>query len=452
MTAEERRASISLAAIFGLRMLGMFIILPVFAVYAENLPGGRDHTLVGIALGAYGLTQAILQMPFGYFSDRFGRKPMLYVGLLIFAAGSFLAAAAPDIYWVIAGRILQGAGAVSAVVMALAADLTREQHRTKAMAMIGATIGLTFGLSMVAGPALNRIIGVPGLFALTGVLALAALGVIYGIVPNPSGLARAAADRPEAGLFGKVLKDPELARLNFGILALHAALMALFVVVPFTLRAAGLPPDNHWEVYLPVMGGSFVLMVPPLIWAERKGQIKPVFIVAIAMLLAAQGLLAAFPESLRGTASALLVFFVAFNLLEAMLPSLVSRLAPAAAKGAAIGVYSSVQFLGTFIGAAAGGFLSQHYGAPAVYGFCGVLTALWLLTAASMRPPRRYQSRSYTLPPLDGERARGLSAMLAGLPGVKEARVPAGAGVAYLTVDAAGFDEQNVVRIIAGET
>src|SRR4051812_20745221 len=259
MSPVELRASLSLAAIFGLRLLGMFVILPVFAIYAEKLPGGTNLTLVGIAIGAYGLTQAILQIPFGWWSDRFGRKPVIYAGLAVFAAGSFVAAAASHIYIVIAGRVLQGAGAISAAVMAMAADLTREEQRTKAMAMIGSTIGLAFALSLVASPWLNRHIGVRGIFALTGVLAILAVVVVWRIVPDVQETKRS--DRSGAlKEFWSVLIDPQLGRLNIGVFVLHAVLMALFIAVPFSLRDAGLPLVDHWKIYLPVMLASFVLM------------------------------------------------------------------------------------------------------------------------------------------------------------------------------------------------
>jgi MFS family permease len=374
-----------------LRLLGMFIILPVFALYAERLPGGASHTLIGIALGAYGLAQALLQIPFGWLSDRWGRKPAIYLGLVVFALGSFLAAYAQDIYVVILGRIVQGAGAISAAVIALTADLTRDEQRTKAMAIIGVTIGATFGVSMVAGPVLSRIVGVPGIFALTGVLALAALAVVRWVVPDPAVRVRPKNDidnrAGQPPTFASVLAHPGLGRLNYGIFVLHAVLMALFVVVPFSLRNAGLPAASHWQVYLPVMAGSVLLMVPPMILSERRGQQKLAFLASIGVLLAAQVLLALPEPSLVGIAVALLVFFAGFNLLEASLPSLISKTAPPQARGTAAGVYSSVQFLGTFAGATAGGVVSQHFGAAAVFLLCGMLTLSWLLVAWPMRAP-----------------------------------------------------------------
>lgn len=445
MTALELRSSFTLAGVFGLRMLGLFIILPVFALYAETLPGGRDHTLVGIALGAYGLTQAVLQIPFGWLSDRWGRKPTIYLGLLLFALGSVVAASATSIGWVIAGRVLQGAGAISAAVIALASDLTRDEVRTKAMAIIGITIGVTFALSMVLGPVLGRWIGVPGIFALTGVLALGAIAVVRFRVPDPVAVVGIAPDRPR---FADVLRDPQLARLNVGIFVLHAVLMALFVVVPFALRGAGLAGNEHWKVYLPVMLGAFVLMAPVMAMSERRGKQKPVFVGAVALLVIAEVILATMGASVVAIAGALLVFFTAFNLLEASLPSLISRIAPAEAKGTAVGVYSSIQFLGTFVGAATGGWLSQHHGAPAVFGFCGTLTLVWLGVALGMNVP---VLRTFQVPPMDAGRADGLLRRLQKLPGVREVRLAPAEGVARLKVDRANFDEEIAMKLIHGE-
>ena len=422
MTVAELRASISLAGIFGLRMLGMFVILPVFAIYAEHIPGGNNLTLVGIALGVYGLTQSVLQIPFGWLSDRYGRKPVIYFGLAIFAAGSFVAAAADNIYIVILGRVLQGAGAISAAVMAMAADLTREDQRTKAMAMIGMTIGLTFAVSLLA------------------------MIVVY-LIPDAHStqVQEAALAAPS---FAKVLREPQLARLNVGIFVLQAVLMALFVVVPLALRDIGLAVDHHWQVYLPVMLGSFVLMVPGILMAEKYGRVKAVFIASIAMILGGQ---LAMPWLLAGVvpiAFFLLIFFTAFNVLEAMLPSLISKLAPPGAKGMAIGIFSSVQFLGTFVGAAGGGFLYQHYGARGVFVFDAVLLAAWLALAAGMQAPRSVRTRTYAIPALDSTQANSLLVRLQAQPGVLEVILAAGGRTARLKVDATGYDERVVLRLI----
>lgn len=385
MTPLELRASIGLSGIFGLRLLGMFVILPVFAIYAEHLPGGDNLTLVGLAIGAYGLTQALLQIPFGWWSDRYGRKPVVYIGLVIFAVGSFVAALAPNIFMVIFGRMLQGAGAISAAVIAMTADLTREDQRAKAMAMIGSTIGVAFALSLVASPWLNSLIGVPGIFALTGVLALGAMLVMWRVIPDapqvPPAPGRALKD------FWHVLTDPQLARLNWGIFALHAVLMALFIVVPFGLRDVGLPVGSHWQVYLPVMLGSFVLMMPAVLQAGNPVLLRRWFIVSIAILLIAHLALPWLQGSVWLLSLFLLAFFSPFNALEAMLPTLTTRLAPAHAKGTAIGLYSTIQFFGTFLGASAGGVLYKNWGAGAVIGFDVVLLAIWLILALGMRVP-----------------------------------------------------------------
>jgi MFS family permease len=385
MTRDERRAGASLAAIFGLRMLGLFLILPVFSVYAPTLAGGGDVLLVGIAIGAYGLTQAFFQIPYGMASDRWGRKPVIVAGLLLFAAGSFLAAAADDIVWVIVGRVIQGAGAISAAVTALAADLTREQHRTKVMAMIGSTIGLAFALSLVAAPLLYSAIGMPGIFALTGILALAAIVLLLRAVPTPPPVA--AARRVP---FATVLFHGQLARLNFGVLALHVMQTALWVVVPpMLVSAAGLPVTEHWKIYLPAVLVSFVAMVPAIIAAEKYGRMKEVFIGVISLLTLVQVGLATMAGGTYSIGLWLLLFFVGFNIMEAIQPSSISRIAPAEAKGAALGVYNTTQSIGLFLGGAVGGWLLKHFGAGAVQGFCGAIGIIWLLLAATMTPPVR---------------------------------------------------------------
>jgi MFS family permease len=385
MSRTELRAGVSLAGVFGLRMLGLFLILPVFAVHAPRLAGGDDLMLVGIALGAYGLAQAVLQIPFGMASDRFGRKPVIYLGLVIFAAGSFLAAAADDIWITIAGRALQGAGAISSVVIALAADLTRAQHRTKTMAMIGATIGFTFALSLVAAPALYRWVGMGGLFSLTGVLSLAAIGVVKSLVPDVAPLAQPHS-RPARGMLREAVLDPELARLNIGIFVLHLVQMAMFVVVPPLIVEAGLALTSHWKLYLPVVLASFAIMVPPILYADRRDRPKPVLVGAVALLIAVQAALGSIAGSLYALAVLLLGFFVAFNVLEAMLPSLVSRIASPAARGTAIGVYNTMQTLGLFFGGLLGGWVAKHYGLGAVFAVCAGLSALWVAVASGMRP------------------------------------------------------------------
>jgi len=448
MTPAERRASTGLASIYGLRMLGLFIILPVFALYAEHLPGGESHLLMGIALGAYGLTQAILQIPAGWLSDRYGRKPVIYASLILFALGSFIAASADNIYWVIAGRVVQGAGALNAAVMALTADLTREEHRTKAMAMIGITIGITFSISMVLSPLLNSVIGVPGIFAMTGVLALLAMGVVKWVIPDPA-ITRFHSDTEASwGHFAEVLRNKELLRLDFGIFSLHAILMSVFMQVPFVMQKDGLELSHHWYVYLPVMLIAFALMVPPIIIAEKKAKMKQIFMLAIFLAMSAQALLMFAQNSLWGVAIALLIFFTAFNVLEATLPSMISKIAPLSAKGTAMGVYSSVQFLGAFSGAAVGGALMQFVGHDAVFILAIVLLLLWLVVASGMNPPAAVSTKMYHLGEMTVAQGVSLQQQLAKLQGVREVMVVAAENIACLKVDMRGFDKDAVEQLV----
>lgn len=382
MSPAERRAGVSLASIFALRMLGLFLILPVFAVHAHGMPGGDNAALVGMAIGAYGLTQAFLQIPFGTASDRFGRKPVIIFGLVLFVIGSMVAALAEDVQMVIVGRVIQGAGAISAAVTALAADLTRDQHRTKVMAMIGSSIGLVFAVSMVAAPLLYSLIGMSGLFWLTAVLAAAAIFTVIFIVPAAPPVPRA------IGRFSEVLGNGQLMRLNFGVFALHLMQTAMWVLVPAGLVQAGLPMAEHWKVYLPAVLVSFVVMVPAIIMAEKKGAMKRVFNSAIALLLLVQvGLYLEGGAGMWPLAILLTLFFVAFNVLEATQPSWISRIAPPHAKGTALGIYNTLQSLGLFLGGALGGWLVQHVGPGSVSLLGGGLAVVWLVLASGMVAP-----------------------------------------------------------------
>jgi MFS family permease len=428
MTPLEIRATTSLASIYGLRMFGMFSILPIFAIYASSFPEHPTPFMIGLALGAYGLTQALFQLPFGMASDKYGRKPVIYVGLAIFAIGSMVAALAMNIEGIIFGRALQGAGAVSAVVTALLADLTRDEHRTKAMATVGATIGVAFAVSLVGGPILNQWIGVPGIFAMTALLTLAAIAVVKFVVPDPIHSHYHSDASAAPAKLKDVLKNKQLLRLNYGIFALHAAQMAMFVVVPFAItKSSHMDVNQHWHIYLPVLVASFVFMVPAIIYAEKQAKMKQVFVGAIATMFVAQMMFASSIEHFWGIVASLTFYFIAFNILEASLPSIISKIAPAAAKGTAMGVYNTSQSLGVFVGGALGGYLSHQLGFSSVFIFCSVMMLLWLILAYSMQAPAAVRTKMYSLDENAAElttaAADKLKNKLAKLAGVVEAVV-----------------------------
>ena len=385
MEKHELRAASSLAAVFSVRMLGLFMVYPVFAAFAGHLAGATPYR-IGVALGIYGLSQGALQIPFGALSDRIGRKTMIVVGLVVFGIGSAVAARASTIDGMIVGRLLQGAGAIGSVVLALIADLTAEKSRTKAMALVGMTIGFSFLVAIVTGPAVAGWIGVAGIFWLMAALALAGIAITLFIVP--------AAPRPHVqpeaetvpALIGASLRNPELLRLNFGIFALHAMLTASFLVVPALLRGAvALSSREQWMVYLPVLLVSVAVMVPAIVLGERYRRMKSVLVGAVAMLAASQLMLAFLAQSPHVVLAALVVFFAGFNIMEASLPSLVTKAAPAGSTGTATGIYSSSQFLGIFAGGIVGGWVHQAAGTVAVFLFGAAVAIVWLLVAATMR-------------------------------------------------------------------
>jgi MFS family permease len=433
MSRTEKRAALGLALIFAFRMLGLFLILPVFSVLAASLEGATP-ALIGLAIGAYGFTQALLQIPFGLLSDRIGRKIVIASGLVLFFLGSIVAANAHSIYQVIAGRALQGSGAIAAAVMALAADLTREEHRTKAMALIGISIGLAFAASMIAGPVIGHWLGLSGLFWTIAGLALLGLVVLFAVVPNPvhTSFHRDAEVQPTR--FIKVLTKLELVRLDLGILALHATLTATFVALPVTLRAL-MPTFKHSYLYLSAMTLAVIFMVPLVIAAEKRKRMKPVFLLGIVLLALAEAGLAKFPTQLYTIAFCLVVFFTGFNLLEALLPSLISKIAPVDLKGTAMGVYSTSQFLGAFLGGTLGGFLLGRFGPEGVFWFNGGVLLLWLTLALGMTPPRPAKSLLVPVSLRDPKDATSLAQALRGLPGVIEAVVVPDENLAYLKVD-----------------
>jgi len=433
---QERRAGISLALIYAFRMFGLFLILPVFALHAETLPE-TTPMLTGLALGIYGFTQAILQIPFGMLSDRIGRKPVIAAGLVIFALGSLLAASSDSIYGIIAGRALQGAGAIASVLMALAADLSREEHRTRMMAMIGMSIGVAFAASMVLGPLVNEWVGVSGIFSGTAVLAILGIAILYLFVPNPlvSHFHRDA--EVQTASLKSVLKNTDLLRLDMGIFTLHFVIMAVFLVIPLELRDdAGIAASQHWQIYLPIFVVSVILMVPFIILAEKKDLMKPVFVGAIAgLIVAVLGLLSG--HDLVTIVTFLVLFFVAFNLLEASLPSLVSKTAHADQKGTAMGVYSTSQFLGTFAGGALGGIAHDLWGINGAYWLVlGILLA-WFVIAASMKKPRNLSTFLMKVGNITEQQ-------LLAVDGVIEAVIIREEGVAYLKVQKSILNEEKL--------
>lgn len=397
MTAEERRASGALALVFALRMLGLFIVLPVFALEAARLPGGDDPARVGLAMGLYGLTQAFLQIPFGLASDRFGRKPTIVAGLLVFALGSAIAAWAPDLTWLSIGRAVQGAGAVSAAVTAFLADLTRDGVRTKAMALIGVSIALMFAISLVLAPLLAGWVGLSGIFLLTCTLALVGVAVVIWVAPaEPSRHKPSEVGQVLGAGLREVLRHPGLLRLNLGVFVLHAVQLAMWMAVPALLVQGGLTKADHWQVYLPAVLASLLVMGGVLFPMERRGKLRVAFLISIALIgLVQLGLWWVASDSARSSGvpglwalgALMFVFFIGFNMLEATQPSLVSRLAPAHARGAALGVFNTLQSVGFFVGGAAGGWLARSQGASGLFIACGIAMLVWLVAAWPMQVP-----------------------------------------------------------------
>lgn len=361
-------------------MLGLFLILPVFSMHAKSLPHGDQAVLVGLALGIYGMVQAFLHIPLGMLSDRYGRRPVVVLGLVCFVVGGLIAASHDDLMWITAGRALQGAGAISAAVTAWLADLTKEESRTKAMAMVGGSIAFTFALSLVIASPLYEALSLPGMFYVMAALGLGALYLAIHVVPEVS---TESTHKVFAVKFRDVLLNPDLLRLNLGVLVLHASQIALFMTFPRVLANAHLGLAEHWHIYLPAVIVSFVIMAPIIMQSEKKKKFKPAFILGIGLMLCAQ-LMMAQVDSLMWLGVALVVYFVGFNLLEAMQPSLVSRWATHA-KGTALGIYNTTQSIGLFLGGVLGGWLLQQGGQAWVFYGCSAAIFCWLIISTSMR-------------------------------------------------------------------
>lgn len=440
MEKREVRAAGSLAAVFSLRLLGLFMIYPVFAAYARNLDGATSYK-IGLALGIYGLTQGLLQIPFGLLSDRIGRKTMIVVGLLMFAVGSVIAAMSTTVDGVIIGRAIQGAGAVGAVILALVADLTSEENRTKAMAIVGISIGTSFMFALIAGPIVSGLAGVSGIFWL--MVGLAGFGIVITVfvVPTPRRLEVHRDAETVPAMFGAILKNKDLLRLDYGIFALHGMLTAGFLVVPDVLQnTLNVNDQNHWMVYLPVLLASVAVMVPAIIVAEKYRRMKIVLFSSVIGLAVSQAMLAFGAHHAYVVLAAITIFFAAFNVMEASLPSLVTKTAPAHAKGTATGIYSSSQFLGIFVGGVVGGWAHQLYGTQGVFLLTEALALLWLLAIATMAPVSYLTTRLLAVKEEALVDANALAAKLRNLPGVSEAVVIPKEKIVYLKVDAKTFD------------
>lgn len=389
MQPKEKQTAFAVAGIFSTRMLGLFMIFPVFALFAEQEFDNISGFQIGLAMGIYGLTQAILQIPYGMLSDKYGRKPLILIGMAVFFIGSVWCALAESIEMMIVGRAIQGMGAVAAVLMATVADNVSEQFRFRALSIVGVTIGFSFTLSLVLGPALSAWFGVRGIFWAIALLAIVGMLLVVFAVPKIENQVFQREAEADPSQFKDVIKNPQLMRLNIGVFILHATLTAMFVVVPMMIRdSSGMPVLEHWTLYLPVMLLSFVLMVPFIIQAESKGRMKSIFLMGIAGIALMQFALMVFVQSYWTLFGILLIFFTAFNLLEASLPSLVVKLSPADKKGTASGIFSSSQFLGAAIGGALGGYFYGQFGYDGVFTFTGFLGLVWFAFALTMVSPK----------------------------------------------------------------
>jgi len=448
MTATERRATVGLGAVFALRMFGMFMVLPVLTTYGMALQGANE-SLIGLAIGIYGLMQALFQIPVGLLSDKFGRFPLIIGGLLLFLLGSVLAACADSIWGVIIGRALQGAGAISAAVMALLSDLTREQHRTKAMAFIGVSIGITFAVAMVLGPVITHAFGLSALFwGTAGLTGLAIITTLF-FIPKPQ---QHVLNRESAFVSGNlraVLMERELLKLNFSIFSLHALLMASFVALPVAMEQAGFQRQLQWQVYLVTMLISFVAVVPLIIYAEKRRRIKQVFISCILIFLLAEAVLFSAGLQLWFVFAGIQLFFIGFNVLEGLLPSLVSKIAPAGYKGTAMGLYSTSQFLGVAAGGASGGWLLQLNGTPLVFLAGIVIVGLWLLVSLTMREPPYVSSLRIVLPDSAKQQSSLLAENIKAQPGVADVVLVLEEMAAYVKVDTRQTSRRDLEQIVA---
>lgn len=447
MTSAERSAVASLSSIMALRMIGLFMVLPVFALYAKGMIGATP-ALIGLSMGIYGLTQAIFQIPFGSLSDKYGRKPIILIGLVIFIIGSILAASAHSISLLIIGRALQGAGAVGSTILATMADLTREDQRTKSMAIAGMTIGFSFSLAMLLGPILSQWMALQGLFLLAGLFGLCAILILYKAVPTPPTHTWHRDTEPELNAFFKLLVEPALAKLNIGIFILHAIFTASFVVIPISLdHYAGLTAHDQWKIYLPTLLIAFVVSLIFIGIAEKRKQLKPFFMGGIFTLALAELLLWSVHTSITSAAIGVCLFFAGFSLLEAFLPSLVSRTAPAGRKGTAMGIYSCSQFLGIFVGGVIGGWLYGKFSFTGVYVFCIVSALTWLVLASLMKPPRYLVTQVIHLSSSPSTRWQEIIATLKNISGIVDVSLITEESALYIKMEPATLQQPDFIRL-----
>lgn len=440
---SEILAVLALAAILSFRMLGLFMIYPVMTLYA-----GQYHyatpTLVGLALGAYGLTQAFLQLPASVLSDRIGRKPIILGGLLLFLSGSIIAASTHNIYFMIIGRALQGAGAIGSTIMAFAADLTRVENRTKAMALLGMTIGLSFALAMVLGPIITNYLQLQGVYWLTALSAVIGIIILFWL-PEPKKLISQHKELHSLGTLNNLLWQPNLMPLNISILLLHAVLTANFMVIPLLCKKLQLLPADQWHLYLPVLFGSFIVVMPFIMLAEKKNKFKSALLLGILALLSAEALLLKDSQTYLSLTVSLLIFFSGFTLLEALLPSLISKLAPAHQKGTAMGIYSSLQFLGIFLGGWLAGLCQNYLPINAILLFCSIISLIWLGIISVMNNPPPLKTKVIPLKTtLTQQKAQKIIKQLLNLPGVVDVQICIEDCIAYLKVDHKIFNQTDL--------
>ncbi|ODS15311.1 MFS transporter [Pseudoalteromonas tetraodonis] len=446
LNSREKRAAVSLASVFAFRMLGLFMLMPVLAIYGQELEG-FSPIWIGFAIGAYGLTQAVLQIPMGRLSDKIGRKKVIVGGLAVFALGSVIAALAESIQMVTVGRALQGMGAIASALLAFASDLSRDEQRPKVMAVIGMSIGMSFAFAMLLGPIVAASWGIVGVFWLTAILAVCGIFIVTMLVPSAINKAPKGDTLASFSDIKKLIKHPQLARLNAGVLLLHLTLTTIFVVLPSQLIKDGLVAENHWQLYIPVLFLAFFLMVPVMIVAIKKEKEKQAFIGSVMVLIVSMLSMSMWANSVVGIAVCMLLYFVAFNFLEATMPALVSRIAPASQKGSAMGGYSSSQFLGAFLGGMLGGYVAQTTSTQAVFAAAALVGVIWLIIAWKMQVPPKSKVISLMTQLDSEEQAQTLASQLVALPGVIEATVVRDESRSYLKINDKEFDLDQARRV-----